>query len=64
VVDSSSNRPISIFFVCNTTPICEGPFLPVKGLEFLQAILLYMMGEDLALCIGGVADVCIDNCVS
>ena len=34
VVDSSSNRLRSIFFACNTTPICEGPFFPVMGLEF------------------------------
>ena len=34
VVDSSSNRLRSIFFVCNAIPICECPFFPVRGLEF------------------------------
>ena len=47
LVVSNSNRLRSIFFVCNTTPIREGPFLPVRGLEFLQALLLYMMEGDL-----------------
>ena len=71
VVDSSSNGPRYISFVCNTTPICEGPFFPVRGLEFQQALLLHIMGGDLAeyciaccLMLPYVAKICIDNCVS
>jgi hypothetical protein len=33
VVHSSSNTLRSIFFVCITTPICEGLLFPVRGLE-------------------------------
>jgi len=58
VVDSSSNKLRSNFFVCNTTPICEGPFFPVRGLEFSQVLLLHMMGGDLAVyCIAYVANI-------
>jgi len=60
VVHSSFNRPRPNFFVWNTTPICEGPLFPVRGLKLQKALLLYMMEGDLAVYIGGAANVCID----
>jgi len=62
VVDSSRPDWLRVcFFICDTTPISEGPLPPLRGFEFQWAPLTRMIKWDLVMHLRSAANVCI-NC--